>query len=541
MFSIGEFSVMKKNRLRTMKQDNSAKKKYTLFLINPGFKYKHYGTQDELSRLLGKKKMGVPLALPLIAALTPDHYEIRIIDDETDTIPTDITPDLVGITTLVSTVERAYAIARHFRDRKVPVVMGGSFVTFMQEEASAHADAVVVGEAEGLWQTLLGDFEKGCLKSVYAQQEAVPFETGPMPRWDLIKTEDIMTLSVQATRGCPYNCEFCLVNKMFGRRMRYRDPDDVVREIAALPLKKVFFVDDNLTIKKSYARELMRKLKPLGISWVCQCSIDVADDDLLLREMADAGCLSILIGFESLKAESLHETNKRHNRVEEYAKAVAKIHSFGINVLASFVVGFDADTKEDFDHIVRFVEESNVLYTMLSILAAAPGTDLYRRMAEEGRLIDCPRDFINGAFPCMHYMNFSQQEILSQYFETLERVMSYASLRRRAVAVFGTGAFARSGGLEKVGFIEKVTTSALLVKRFGFAKDKEKRALFKDLFTLIRKKIVSPESAVIFLLSIESIHDYLDHMRGSLGEVRKIVAGTDSGPWNRQIDAGSPT
>jgi radical SAM superfamily enzyme YgiQ (UPF0313 family) len=500
----------------------------TLFLINPAFKYKHYGAQDELSRLMGKKKMSIPLALPLIAALTPSHYRIRIIDDETDTIAWDEKPDLVGITTLVSTIDRAYVIADRFRSNGVPVVMGGPFATFMSDEALLHADAVVVGEAEGSWQALLSDFENGKMDRVYSQKAPSGFNTSPIPRWDLVKTDDLMTLGVQASRGCPYNCEFCLVNKMFGHRMRYRDPDDVIDEIKALPLKKVFFVDDNLTIKKKFAKELIKKLRPLSISWVCQCSIDVADDDELLSDMAESGCLSILIGFESLRPESLKETHKTHNRVEEYGKAIAKIHSFGINVLASFVVGFDADTTADFDHIVAFAEENNVLYTMLSVLAAAPGTDLYQRMEDENRLVDCPRDFINGAFPCMRYKHFSQTEILEKYFSTLRKLQNFSSLRKRALALFETGAFAKSGISEKVCLSDKISTSALLVRRFLFSSDKEKRALFKDLFGLIRKKKVSAEAVVVFLLSMQAIRDYLDNSSLFLEEVRQTAARMDA-------------
>jgi radical SAM superfamily enzyme YgiQ (UPF0313 family) len=506
-------------------------KRPALFLINPRIKYKHYGAQDELSHLVGKRKMSVPLALPLVAALTPDHWDVRIIDDETDEIPFDASPDLVGITTLASTVDRAFEIADKFRKRDVKVVMGGSYATFMKEEVAAHADAVIVGEAEGIWHRFLADFERGDTDQYYVQETEVPFSVSPPPRWDLVKTNEIMTLGVQATRGCPYNCEFCLVNKMFGHKMRFRDPADVAREIKGLPLKKVFFVDDNLTIKKSYARELVKRLRPLGISWVCQCSIDVSRDEALLREMVEAGCLSILIGFESLSAESLLEANKKHNRIEDYEAAISRIHAFGINVLASFVVGFDADTAASFDQIARFMQRTNLVYAMISVLAAAPGTDLYDRMSREGRLTDIPRGYVNGVFPCMRYRHFSQTELLERYFEFLETTHAYGSLRERAVPLFGSGSFARSGTSEEIGVTEKAATSLKLVNRYLLTKDREKRALFKDLFRLVRQKKASPESIVVFLLSMEAVHDYLAKSKDILGEVREVISRADSGSW----------
>lgn len=506
-------------------------KRYRLYLINPRFRYKHHAAQDELSHLAGKKKMSVPLALPLIAALTPDHYDIRIIDDEHEKLPEEEIPDIVGITALVSTVDRAYEIAAFYRERGAVVVIGGSYPTFAPEEVAEHADAVMVGEAELTWRQFLRDFEAGEVRKQYVQDCAVPFETSPIPRWDLVRCDEIMAVGVQATRGCPYNCEFCLVNKMFGRRMRYRDTDDVIREIESLPTKKIFFADDNLTIKKPYARELFKKLRPLGVSWFCQCSIDVARDDDLLEMMVEAGCLSLLIGFESLSPDALKETNKKHNKVEEYEEAICRIHAHGLNVLASFIVGFDADTLDTFDHILAFMERARLVYGMLSILAAAPGTDLYDRMQKQGRLPPVRRDFINGALPCMHYMSFSQTEVLDRYFEALAAMYESASLRRRAVPLFAEGSFARSGTATEVGLWEKISTTAKLMSRFLLTRDREKRLLFRELFALVQEGKASAESIVVFLLTVQATHDYLRRMRPALDRIRPAVKAVDKGPW----------
>lgn len=500
------------------------RKTIRLLLVNPKLQYKHYGAQDELSHLLGRKKMSLPLALPVIAALTPPHYDIQILDDETDVLPRDNPPDIVGITTLVSTIGRVREIAEMYRELGTHVVLGGSYATFRPDEVLAFADTVVVGEAEGIWTEFLSDFEAGCPRPRYQRTEPLRFDSVPAPpRWDLVNTKELLTLGIEASRGCPHQCEFCLAYKMFGRKMRFRDVQNVVDEIKSLPLKKLFFVDDNLTIRKSYAKELMAALKPLGISWVCQSGIDVADDDELLTEMAEAGCLSILIGFESLSPESLREAHKEHNKIAKYKNAIERIHGHGINVLASFVVGFDSDTLAAFDHIEAFLEQHDVIYSMLSVLAAAPGTRLYERMEKENRLLGYEPSFINGVFPCYKYQNFTGEEVLDRYLESLKRIYDYDSLYKRAMSLFSGGSFRHAGGQEVVRLGEKFKTSLLLTRRFMFSKNSGKRRLFKDLFALVRQKKLSPESAVIFLLSVEAVHDYIAGIEEHIDSVRETV------------------
>ena len=512
-------------------------KRYTLFLVNPRLTYKHYGAGQELSLLLGKKKISVPLALPLIAALTPAHYDVRIIDDETDAIPAEPRPDLVAFTTAVSNVDRAYELARPLRARGIPVVMGGTYATFMPEQVLEHADAVVMGEAEGTWRQLLDDFEHGRLARSYRAEAPADLANAVQPRWDLIRIDEVITLGLETSRGCPYNCEFCLVNKVFGRRMRYRDIDQVIAEVRALPSKNLFFVDDNLTINKPRARELMRRLEPLGLTWVCQCSIDVATDPELLASMARAGCLSILVGFESLSPESLRETKKHHNRVKEYAAAVRAIHAHGIHVIASFVVGFDADTLASFEHIARFVEDNDVLFTMLSILAAAPGTDIWERMKAEGRLCYPSLEFITGILPCMRYRHMSQVQMLDRYVETLERVYDPDSLRRRALKLFGTGAF-RQPGSSDVPLRDKVTTTLKMLDRYLVRGSHAKRRLLWDLVRLGVKGTVAMDRVVVLLLQMESTFAFLRSFRAGLPTIRARVAAVDPGPLDEPGAAG---
>lgn len=510
-----------------------AGRRHKLFLINPKLRYKHYGVQSELSHLLGKRTMTAPLALPLVAALTPDHYDIRIIDEECEDVPLQERPDLVGITTLMSTIKRGYEIADAYRAKGVKVVMGGTYATFNSDEALEHADSVVWGEAEGAWPDLLSDYEQGTLKPIYRADAPVEFHTNITPRWDLVDTTKVNTLSVETSRGCPFNCEFCLVNKMFGRHMRYREVDDVVAEIANLPVKKLLFVDDNLTINRRRARELMEGLKPLGVSWVCQSSIDVSRDPELLKSMAEAGCLSIIIGFESVNPDSLLETRKKHNKVEEYGEAIERIHGQGINVLGSFIVGFDADTLDSFDDIFRFVDRNNLAYTMLSILTAAPGTDLWNRLEADGRLCGADRDLMSGAFPCLHYMKMSQVDMLDRYMETLEKLFDLEFQKRQALSLLGQGSFTRDTS-GKIGFFEKFSTSMKLVGRFAFSRDRSRRELFKEILALGRSGRAAMDKVVLMLLSVEGNRMYLDQLKARLPRIREAIARVDKGPWEKR-------
>jgi radical SAM superfamily enzyme YgiQ (UPF0313 family) len=504
--------------------------RYRVFLINPRFRLKHYAAQHELSRLFGKRKVTVPLALPILAALTPDTYDVRIIDDEDEDIPWGERPDLVGITTTVTTADRAYEIADIYRALGVPVVLGGSYVTFVPDEALAHADSVVVGEAEGAWQRLLEDFERGSLARTYQAAERVSYARSPVPRWDLVDTSAIMTIFVHASRGCPFNCEFCLVQKMFGRKMRCRDIDDVISEIEALPLKTIFFADDNLTLKRPWAKELMRRLRPLGISFICQASVDVADDEELLGLMAAAGCVGILVGFESLDPDALRETRKTQNKVQEYEGAVRRIHSHGIHVFGSFVVGFDADTLDTFDAIVDFVERNDMMYPILSILAVAPGTDIHDRMRAAGRLTDVPNQMINGIFPGIHYARMSQVELLDRYQQTLQRLLMFESAGQRVLRLARSGWF-RDEGSSGVGIREKLVTSLRMLRAFLLSPDPARRRVFFELFDLHRQGLVAMDRVVMMLLTIEANARWMESTDGLFRSARRRIAAQDRGPW----------
>lgn len=501
---------------------NDKNKKYKLLLVNPAFKYHHYGTQIELTKILGKPSFNYSLALPTVAALTPDHYDIKIIDEEINPIPYDSKPDIVGITCVFATSKSAYKIADKFKEKGIPVVMGGSYATFNPQEALEHASSVVIGEAEGVWVECLKDFEKGKLKKTYKAEKLTDFKTSPIPRWDLIDTKKINSILVQVSRGCPYECEFCLVTKMYGRKRRLRDIDDVINEIKASPVKRIFFVDDNLTFNKKYARELMKRLKPLKLTWFCQSSIELAEDIELLKEMAEAGCISLLIGFESVNQENIDEIKKHQNVTQNYERALKNIHSAGIHVMGSFLVGFDSDNLDTFDNIFDFTLKNNLVFSVFSILSAVPGTELYDRIKKEKRLLDVDPEFCNGMFTTIKAKTMSPIVILDNYYKTIKRLLSPEIMLQKALNLLKSGGFKNAGGASRgVGFSEKIRSSIFLLKRFYFTKNKKVKTLFKEIFNLGANKIAAWEQIAYLLLSIAGFENYIKNTSHYPDEIRE--------------------
>lgn len=510
---------------------NTAKR---IFLILPAQKFVNYYGQTELSKILGKKKFMLPLSMPMLAAITPPQYDVRIIDEEMEKIPFDDLPDLVGISALATTALRAYELGDFYRSKGVKVVIGGPYVSFMTDEAKKHADSLIIGEAEGQWEKCLEDFENGCMKPLYETYAFCDFKNVPPARWDLVNTREVFQLGMQLSRGCPYRCEFCLVTKLFGNKMRYRELDNIVNEIRNLPLKKVMFVDDNLTANKRYARELLQALKPLKISWACMSSIELAKDENLLKEMNDAGCFNILIGFESLNAGSLNETNKKQNRdAEIYEDAIRKIHSNGIHITASFIIGFDTDTPAEFDKLYDFTQRTGLSYINFNILGAPHGTELYNRLRSEGRVYDNNPDMMGGLFPCIHYYKMGQIELFDHYLVTIKKMYSFESVYHKAKILFGEGNFTKAynDGTPPASFKAKMVFR--LLHEFLFKTKPYKRKLFRYILSLIFKKRVAIDMGLSYLLSMISYNRHIEQLNNEADIYREMIRKYDIGPWEK--------
>jgi len=511
------------------------KYKYNLLLINPKQDFIHFGTQIEMTRLLGKKTAWTTLALPTIAALTPDYYNICIVDEMISDIPESFKPDLVGISTYLASSKRAFMLARKYTDQNIPVVFGGPYVTYEREEAKNYATSIVIGEAEGLWEKCINDFELGKLKKEYSSDTKFDFKSNAIPRWDLIDTSKIMSVSVQTRRGCPYKCEFCLVSKMFGRKLRYREIDNVIEELKSLPKKKLIFVDDNFIINKKYTFELLERMKPLGLSWLCQASIDVALDESLLQAMAAAGCNYIVLGFESVNPESIEETNKQHNTSIDYKEVIRRIHKHGMIAYGSFIVGFDHDTLEEFDNIYNFAIEAELPYTMVSLLGVTPGTGLFTRMAEEGRWVNANSNLGGGMFPVLHYSNFSQKKLFERYIETMEKLYSFESIYKRTINLLRKGYFTRENKNDPPSFSLKFKVTILVFREFIFTNDTWKKKFFLDMWKLIKEKKLSMDYAAQILFMMLGMQIHFRKIRSNMDKYLSLIEKVDKGPWKDQI------
>ncbi len=330
-----------------------------------------------------------PLSLLQVAALTPPDVEVALCDESVQPVDFDAPCDLVGLTAFTSTAPRAYEIARGFRSRGTPVVIGGMHASACPREALQHCDAVVIGEAEGKWQRLLEDLARGRMQRIYASAQFPDLTDAPAPRRSLIDPRDYLAPhTVWATRGCAHACSFCSVSGFFGRRVRARPPEVVGEEVAALPGRYVVFVDDNIMTNPRYARRLFDALVGAGKTWLGQASTAVLENAELLRLAARSGCRAIFVGLETLSDAALQKVNKSFNVVSKFSDTIKRLHDLGIGVVGAFMFGFDDEEESVFERTARFADVAHIDLPQYSILTPLPGTPLYAQMAAEGRIID---------------------------------------------------------------------------------------------------------------------------------------------------------
>ena len=269
-----------------------------------------------------------PMSMSILAARTPSDVEITFYDDKIEVVPEDDSPDLVAITVETFTARRAYELAARYRDRGIPVVMGGYHPTFLPEEALQHADAIVIGDAEGAWERLLDDFNHNRLERTYQGGNSASLNDFRQDKRIFAGKKYMPVEPVQYGRGCRFACDFCSIRAFYKESLRVRSIDNMVAELTTLNRRKlIFFADDNLFSSRAELEALLTALKPLDLRWSCQISIDVARDETLLDKMAESGCVFVLIGFESLSRENLKQMGKPWNHVAgDYKQVVHKLH-----------------------------------------------------------------------------------------------------------------------------------------------------------------------------------------------------------------------
>jgi len=343
----------------------------------------------EANTAKSRKSLVPPMNLGVIAALTPPDIEVAITDENITIVDLEKDVDLVGITTLTVTANRAYQIAESFRKRGITVILGGIHASLLPDEAAHHADAVVIGEAEDIWADVVADFKAGNLKPTYKAEKRPTLKNVPVVRRELFdRSKYIGKNTIFTTRGCPFDCAFCTVTTYFGKSYRSRPVDEVIAEIKTLPRNEIIvFMDDNIAGNPKFAKELFRALIPLKIRWLSQCSVTIAHDEELLSLAAQSGCIDLFLGIESISNASLAEVGKKINVVEQYEEVISKIHAHGIAIHGFFIFGFDEDDEDVFDSTADFAIKNKLESAQFDLLTPYPGTKFYDKIVAEGRLL----------------------------------------------------------------------------------------------------------------------------------------------------------
>ncbi|HXE71490.1 MAG TPA: radical SAM protein [Candidatus Nitrosotenuis sp.] len=378
-----------------------------------------------------------PLAPALLAALTPPGVEIRFYDDRLEPIPYDEPTDLVALSVETYTARRAYQIASHYRRRGVPVVMGGFHATLAPQEVSHYAEAVVVGEAEALWPQVIEDARRGRLQPLYSSPTR-PGLAGVRPDRSLFRGKGYLDVGlVEAGRGCHFRCEFCAVQSYFRSTQVRRPTDEILAEIRQMRKPLYFFVDDNITSNMREAKEFFRALIPERIRWVSQASINAAHDEEFLHLVKASGCQGLLIGFESLNPQSLQRMHKGFNTMAGGPEAaLANLRRAGIRLYGTFIVGYDGDSREAVQEAVEFALRHRFYLAAFNHLTPFPGTPLYRRLEQEGRLLYerwwLHPDYRYGMVP-FRTRGLEPQEIAELCMQARRAFYSRRSLLRRSL------------------------------------------------------------------------------------------------------------
>lgn len=411
-----------------------------LLLINP--KNPLVSITDRSNRW-NKYRVWKPLGLLVLAGLTPPEWDITVVDENVD-VPDYARmqrPDLVGVTAFTSQAPRAYDLAAEFRSLGIPVVMGGIHATMCRQEAMGRVDAVVTGEAESVWQRVLADAIAGRLQALYEGGREDMDQTPPA-RHDLLR-EGYTFGSIQTTRGCPLNCSFCSVSAFNGRKYRRRGVDDVVAEFGMIREKHILVVDDNLIGTRrdhiERAKALFRAMIAANLhkKWICQATINMADDDELLDLARRAGCVGVFIGFESVDDDGLVEVHKKYNlqRSRDFRSSVRRIQRHGISVAGSFIMGLDVDRPGIGRRIARTAAGYGVDVLNVLFLTPLPGTDLWTRMEAEDRIASnrFPEDwkYYTLTLPVGRYRHLEQEEIVEEMEVCTRTFYSLSGIMRR--------------------------------------------------------------------------------------------------------------
>ena len=400
-----------------------------LALISPkGPLYRHRGG------IFKKSLRYQPLTLTTLASLVPPELgcELQLYDEGIEDVPLDLQVDLVGMTVITGTARRAYELSAAFRQRGIRVVLGGPHVTLLPDEAQQHADAICVGYAEQSWPQLLRDVAAGRLQPRYQQGQDFSLENLPFPRRDLFDRRHFITQSVfEATRSCAHDCEFCVAPSAWGRKQFQKPIEYVVEDIRRHGERKIIFIDLNLISDTHYAARLFEALIPLKVNWFGLSTTLIARNPELMRLMAKSGCTGLLIGFETISADSLQDAGKRFNSPQQYKALVSDLHALGIAVQGCFVFGLDHDTPDVFGRAARFVVEAAIDLPRFAVVTPFPGTPLFRKLDAENRILSKDWELYDGQHVVFEPLHMSVAELQAGHERAWKYAYRYRSIARR--------------------------------------------------------------------------------------------------------------
>jgi radical SAM superfamily enzyme YgiQ (UPF0313 family) len=392
-----------------------------LLLVSPSHKF--------VKKVL--KAIKIPqLALHILASLTPNDVDITVIDEEIREIDFSLDFDLVAVSCMTATANRSYQLSDMYRERGSKVVLGGIHPTILPQEAIQHADAVVIGEAEGCWADVINDFRKGTLQKLY-HVPSPDLSKYPFPRRDFHIDKALFNcVGLLTTRGCPYACEFCSVTDFYGRKIRHRPVSMVVEDIKRSGSKTFLILDDNVTGHPEYSKELFEALIPLGIRWIGQSSISMAKDKEMLKLCRKSGCAALFFGIESVSPSSLTGMKKSLKSIEETEEAIKSIQDNGIAFHPSIILGFDTDTKAIFDDTLEFLARTKLPTMALHVLTPYPGTRIYQRFKDQGRIISQDWSHYDHSTVVFQPKNMTPQELAEGHYYVQSEFYSFSSILR---------------------------------------------------------------------------------------------------------------
>jgi radical SAM superfamily enzyme YgiQ (UPF0313 family) len=410
--------------------------KKRVLIINPT----SYGKDGALVK---SPKAYAPMRTPYyLAALTPERFDIRVVDELVEDLDFSEEVDLVALTGMLHNIPRMYDIAEEFRRRGKPTVAGGVAVYALRQEILSKNPftSVAIGEGENLWEGILEDFERGALQPVYESPGPVSLDGMRLARWDLLKREKYMKsfvdrknplFTVETSRGCPHACSFCLVSRYFGRKVRYRPVSEVVEEVRNLGGKFIVFCDDNILVNTSRAEELFQALKPLGIKWISSFDCTAVKHPEVLRQAAKSGCVGAFIGMESLLPENFESVNKRQNARTDFQDVVQSFREAGIVPILHMIFGMEHDTPETIQWTFDRLIENKVEVVIPWILTPLPGTPLHEQVEEAQKLLHKDYSLYDACHCVLRPASMTPEQLEESYWDGIKRFYSRPNIFKR--------------------------------------------------------------------------------------------------------------